>query len=70
MRKPSKKKRIEMAANRVREEMTGQIDPGNRFSRGLSPEGFLGGYLKALQDVTTFLNSGSVSAENRRFWRD
>lgn len=49
----------------LREEMAGHGD--NKFARGLSNEGFAGGYQAALHDVEAALTHGHPS-DHRGYW--
>jgi hypothetical protein len=42
---------------------------GSMFARGLSSEGWVGGYLAALSDIEAVL-SGNPPSDTRRFWAE
>ena len=50
------KRQLRMARKRVNDRIARQTDRDNLFSRGLAPEGYLGGYRDALDDVELALN--------------
>jgi hypothetical protein len=41
---------------------------GSKYARGLSNEGFDGGYLQALYDVEAMLTHGTPGERKREFW--
>lgn len=60
---------IRKATRRVNQMISGQVDQSNKFSRGLSGEGWLGGYRAALQDVQHLLSDcipPATGADSRR----
>lgn len=61
-------KQIEAVRQVVQEEISGSAAGGGLYARGLSAEGFAGGYLQALDDVAGALYHGSPS-DHRNYWR-
>lgn len=62
-------KRIAQARKAVMAEISANASRGGRFAGGLSGEGFAGGYLQALDDVTGALTHGYPS-DQRGYWRN
>jgi len=62
------KTRIKTALRRVSSSISRQTDPDNLYSRGLSREGYEGGYEQALMDVLLVL--GGTKPNTRRYWDD
>ena len=66
------KRKIELAKKNVEREITGTINdstPGSsKYSRGLSGEGYFGGYMAALDDVLLALNG--VAPQRNEWWED
>lgn len=63
-------KRDLVAARRaVQAEMNSEAQGGGRGARGLSSEGYLGGYRNALDDVLLVLNGAPPSSAHARFWK-
>jgi hypothetical protein len=60
-------KRLNLALDRVNAEMEGGAR--DKFSRGLSSEGWHGGYAEALRDVDAMLRHGSPSGRGQKYWR-
>lgn len=61
-------KRIEKVRAVVMAEISGNRGDGsNMYARGMSMEGFAGGYLQALDDVEAALTHGYPS-DHRRYW--
>ncbi len=58
---------LKRAQKAVRAEIKGNRDGGDKFSCGLSNEGFAGGYLEALRDVEAMLTHG-YPADARGYW--
>lgn len=58
-------KQIKAAESAVLSEMQDSTRSGDRYSRGLSSEGYAGGYFQALQDVKLAISG--VPA-NSRYW--
>lgn len=59
-------KRMQAVRAQVMAELRENGD--GRFGRGLSSEGFAGGYLQALDDIDAALTHGSPS-DHRGYWR-
>lgn len=59
-------KRLKLARARTMALMTGAHD-GSFYARGLSSEGWLGGYLQALDDVDAMLRHGYPN-DPRQLW--
>lgn len=62
-------KRLRSARARIDAKFAAERDPNNVYQRGLSREGWDGGYLAALNDVEALLLHGNPTDE-RRYWRD
>lgn len=60
------KTRIKWALERVTAEIRSETNQGSLFSRGLSIEGYSGGYADALRDVLLLMNG--VVPERRNYW--
>lgn len=60
-------KRIAAVREVVQAEITGHGKDGDLYARGLSTEGFAGGYLQALDDVDGALVHGYPS-DHRGYW--
>lgn len=60
-------KRIEAVRAAVQKEISGNRS-GGMYAKGLSMEGFAGGYLQALDDVDAALRHGFPS-DHRGYWR-
>lgn len=58
---------LRAATGRVQEEINGQARDGGLYARGLSTEGFRGGYREALLDVEAMLTHGHP-ADDRNYW--
>ena len=63
-------RKISKAINRVNKQIANQTDQSSLYSRGLSREGYLGGYLQALMDVIAVLRKVPVSHIMRDYWRE
>lgn len=50
------KRPVAQVIRKIQHEIGASIDRSNRFSSGLAYEGYNGGYLDALRDVTLALN--------------
>lgn len=61
------RREVRLAAKRVAEELRANGD--GKFGRGLSNEGFAGGYAAALRDVELRL-IGYVIPTTRDYWQD
>lgn len=48
--------RLRSVSDAVQDEIRKSIDPTNRFSAGLSTEGYNGGYQAAIEDVIAYLH--------------
>lgn len=72
MSNPTDKRNVLRLIDVVRKVVHDEIR-GNRgedkFSRGLSMEGFAGGYMQALDDVEAALRHGEPS-DHRGYWRE
>ena len=60
-------KRMAAVRKVVTEEIKGNASSGGKYARGLSSEGFAGGYLQALDDVEGALRHGYPS-DHRGYW--
>lgn len=58
---------LRAARDRVQEEINGQARDGGLYARGLSTEGFRGGYREALLDVDAMLTHG-YPTDARNYW--
>jgi hypothetical protein len=58
---------VALVRNEVMKEISANRD-GGKFARGLSAEGFAGGYLQALDDIEAALRHGHPS-DHRGYWR-
>lgn len=70
-RTPGPRTRIQGALARVQKEIEGirgGEGPDNRYGRGMSREGYSGGYEQALKDVLLVLD-GTVP-QTRNYWRE
>ena len=61
-------RRLRMAAKAVEAEISGNWRSGGLHSRGLSGEGYAGGYRDALADVHAMLTHGHPT-DSRGYWR-
>lgn len=68
MARPGPKSRIKAALERVNAEIRRTTDQTSMYSRGLSSEGWSGGYAAALRDVQLVLNG--VKPQTRDYWND
>lgn len=59
-------RQLKQAQYKAYAEMAAQSKSGNHITRGLAPEGFTGGYVAALNDVSLALNG--VTPNNSRYW--
>lgn len=66
--KSSVLKRIALARKNVQKEIS-NLAIGDIYARGLSNEGFAGGYLAALDDVDAALQHGYPS-DHRGWWNE
>jgi len=66
MKRYGPKTAIRQARERVRAEISGHAARGGRFAGGLASEGYSGGYLDALDDVSLLLNG--VQPKRRNYW--
>jgi hypothetical protein len=57
---------IQQATERCRQQLSAQTDRNNLYSRGLSAEGWHGGYMAGLQDCILVLNG--VMPNRREYW--
>lgn len=64
------KRKINHVVDAVSKEIAGQTDQNNMYSRGLSGEGYRGGYRQALWDVLQALNGDVPSGRFARYWRE
>ena len=60
------KRRITLALNVVEQDVRELAQRGGPYARGLSAEGYVGGYADALRDVQLLLNGGIP--KRRHFW--
>lgn len=60
------RERIEAVRKKVNAEIAAGIDRSSKFSSGLAYEGYQGGYLDCLNDVTLLLNG--VEPSRRNYW--
>ena len=63
-------RKISKAIDRVNKQITSQTDQTNMYSRGLSREGYLGGYIQALEDVSAMLRKVPISSQTRKYWEE
>ena len=63
-----KKKDIHQAVEAVNKAISSATDQNSMYSRGLSSEGYLGGYRDALSDVLTVMNKMKPRRTGYRFW--
>lgn len=61
------KRELKAAYEAARREIAALSASGGHFARGLSSEGYMGGYAQALDDVTLALNG--VEPDRWRRWR-
>lgn len=61
-------KRMQAVREVVMAEIRGNAEGGGLHARGMSAEGFAGGYLQALDDVDGALTHGHPS-DHRGYWR-
>jgi hypothetical protein len=62
--------RIQRAQDHIQAEISRWRDPNSMFSRGLSNEGFNGGYLEALRDVEAVLRGNPPGQRFPEAWRE
>jgi len=60
------KRKLQEAIRRADEEIRDHARQGGMYARGLSPEGYSGGYYDALCDVQLLLNG--VQPQRRGYW--
>lgn len=60
--------RISGARTAASAEIAGSASRGGKFARGLASEGFVGGYLAALDDIEALLRHG-YPQDARGFWK-
>lgn len=60
------KRKVKASLDAVNAEISSERNPKDLFSRGLSQEGFAGGYATALRDVLAALDGHD---ERSRYWR-
>lgn len=60
-------RRIAAVREVVQAEITGSSKDGGLYARGLSTEGFAGGYLQALDDIDGAITHGYPS-DHRGYW--
>lgn len=63
------KRSLEKALDRVQADMAGNAGRGGMYARGLSTEGYAGGYYQALLDVKAMLD-GHFVPDTRGYWAD
>jgi len=63
-------RKINKAYKKVNNQIASQIDKSSKYSRGLAYEGYLGGYLQALRDVTAVLRKIPVSHKMAMYWEE
>ncbi len=61
------KRRLKRVASRVEQDIVANTDTNSLYSRGLSREGYRGGYAQAISDVQLALN-GVEPSDNRGYW--
>lgn len=61
-------KRIDLVREVVSAEISANASSGGLYARGMSMEGFAGGYLACLDDVEGALRHGDPS-DHRGYWR-
>lgn len=59
---------LKLARENVDAEISDSAKHGGKFARGLSSEGYAGGYRDALHDVEAILG-GYMPTDSRRYWR-
>lgn len=60
MRKLTLMRLIQQARSRAQREISGVAEQGSMYARGLSSEGYSGGYRDALDDVMLLIHAGVV----------
>jgi len=60
------KRALDRAQTNVQKEIESSAKSGGKFARGLSGEGYAGGYAQALADVQIALNGGKPCT--RGYW--
>lgn len=68
MRKRELEKRIDAAMENVKAEIGRNARSGGLYGRGLSGEGYAGGYLQALSDIDGLLRDVEPG-DRRGYWR-
>lgn len=68
MTRAKRLKLIRMALNRANKAIARDRDGSSMYSRGLSSEGFMGGYRSALSDVLLVLESDTVPNSRPDLW--
>lgn len=63
------KTRIRLALDRVQKSIRISAEEGGKWARGLSSEGYAGGYAQALMDVELVLNNVKPNARSE-YWQD
>ena len=61
-------KRISLARRAAQNEMNEGARGGGMFAHGLASDGFLGGYVAALDDVGLVISSGYPGNQHERLW--
>jgi hypothetical protein len=62
-------KRLVGAHRRVSKAITGEAGSGGMYARGLSTEGYAGGYRDALNDIEALLRHGHPT-DSRGWWKE
>lgn len=64
------RRRLAREESRIDEMIRESAEGGGMYARGLSGEGYLGGYRDALADVYLLLNGVNPPDRGRGLWRD
>lgn len=64
----NKKDIISKVGESIRKEHSKFTDQNSLYSRGLSSEGYDGGYMQALQDVLLFMNGNIPNSRYGYIW--
>lgn len=66
MRKDAALRRLQAVSKEINREIASELSGSSHIAHGLSREGYKGGYLDALADVTLLLND--VEPNRREWW--
>lgn len=64
------KRKLNHVAQAVSKELAAQTDQNSLYAKGLSSEGYQGGYRQALWDVLQALNGGVPNGRFARYWEE